>query len=348
MRASGPERASMSTRPSLSFPPAEPLGTAVIAASRVPLLLLDDTLVVIAASRSFGEVFDLDMAHVTGLPLASLGSGEWGSDHLRLLLAAVIAGEAPLRRHEINLLPKGRPNRRLSLDAEALGDIGERGGCLLLTITDLTGIRARETRDRARQEDKDILLQELQHRTANSLQIISSVLMQNARRMASPDVRGYLEDAHHRILAVAAVQSHLAAARTSEVRLRAYLTTLCRSIAASMIHDPVLLSLEVDVDESIVDADSAMSIGLIVTELVINALKHAFPDRRPGRITVRYTTTDTGWTLLIADNGVGIGSSTSLAPPGLGTGIVEALARKLHARVLIAFGGPGTRVSVSH
>ena len=338
----------MSTRPSTYPAQPERLGLAVIAASGVPLLLLDDDFVVIAASRSFGAVFDLDMAQVTGRSLAALGSGEWGSDHLRLLLAAVMAGEAPLRRHEINLLPKGSPNRRLSLDAEALGDVEGRGGCLLLTITDLTGIRAHERQERLWHEDKDVLLQELQHRTANSLQIISSVLMQSARRIEAPEMRGHLEDAHHRILAVAAVQSHLAATRTGEVRLRAYLTTLCRGIAASMIQDPAQLSLQVDVDDSVADADGAMSIGLIATELVINALKHAFPDRRPGRITVRYRTTVTGWTLQVADNGIGMGSSTSLSSPGLGTGIVEALARKLQARVLIAFGGPGTSISITH
>lgn len=336
----------MSTRPSTHLAQ-DRLGAAVIAASAAPLLLLDDDFVVIAASRSFGAVFDLDMAHVTGRSLAELGSGEWGSDHLRLLLAAVMAGEVPLRRHELNLLPKGRPNRRLSLDAEMLGDIEGHGARLLLTITDLTGIRAQERRERLLHEDKDVLLQELQHRTGNSLQIISSVLMQSARRTESAELRGHLEDAHHRVLAVAAVQSHLAAARTGEVRLRAYLTTLCRGIAASMIQDPARLSLEVDVDEGVTDADGAMSIGLIVTELVINALKHAFPDRRPGRITVRYQTTEAGWSLVVADNGVGMDGSRSLSPPGLGTGIVEALARKLQARVLVAFGGPGTSISIT-
>lgn len=336
----------MSTQPSTHLAQ-DRLGAAVIAASAAPLLLLDDGFVVIAASRSFGAVFDLDMAHVTGRSLAELGSGEWGSDHLRLLLAAVMAGEAPLRRHELNLLPKGRPNRRLALDAEMLGDIEGHGARLLLTITDLTGIRARERQERLLHEDKDVLLQELQHRIGNSLQIISSVLMQSARRTESAELRGHLEDAHHRVLAVAAVQSHLAAARTGEVRLRTYLTTLCRGIATSMIQDPAQLSLEVDVDEGVTDADGAMSIGLIVTELVINALKHAFPDRRPGRITVGYQTTEAGWSLLVADNGVGMGGSRSLSPPGLGTGIVEALARKLHARVLVAFGGPGTSISIT-
>ena len=201
---------------------ADGLGIAVIAASAVPLLLLDQELAVVAASRSFGFVFDLPPNEISGRDLKTLGSGEWGTTHLRLLLAAVLAGDAPLRRHEINLLPKGGPNRRLSIDAEALDHVDAGGGRLLLiAITDLTDIRAREQRDKTSHDDKDVLLQELQHRIGNSLQIIASMLMQSARRIESDEARGCLEDAHHRVLAVAAVQTHLAAAREGQVKLRA-------------------------------------------------------------------------------------------------------------------------------
>ncbi|WP_176943601.1 sensor histidine kinase [Sphingomonas sp. YR710] len=326
---------------------------AVIAASVTPLLLLDDALVIIAASRSFGSAFDFDVEGIRGKPLGALGSDAWGADHLRLMLTAVQVGGDPLRNHEISLTPRGKPTQRLRLDAELLSDVGQKGDDLiLLTITDLTGIRAQETEEKISHQDKDVQLQELQHRIANSLQVIASMLMQGARRTTSAEARCQIEEAHHRVLAVAAVQNHLAMARTGNVRLRAYLTTLCRNITASMIADPAQLSLEVQVDESIADADDAMSIGLIATELVINALKHAFPDHHPGKITLSYRTTAGGWTLMVSDNGVGMNGAAMravapLAPPGLGTVIVEALARKLGAHVMIAFGGPGTTVSIS-
>ncbi len=314
----------------------------MIAASGVPLLLLDDKLRVIAASRSFATTFLLDAAQVIGRPLAGLGSGEWGGDRLQSLLAAAIADGVPIVDHEMDLRPKGRPNRRLSLSAELVQD-----GQLLLALTDLTDLRAHAKAEQDQREDRDILLQELQHRIANSLQIISSVLMQSARRSDSRETRDQLEATHHRILAVAAVQSHLAAARTGEVRVRLYLTTLCRSIAASMIADPARVSLEVMVDDSVSDADSAMSLGLIATELVINALKHAFPDGRPGTIMVSYESNASGWTLCVADDGVGMRADVPLVRTGLGTTIVDALARKLKAKVVIGFGAPGTRVSIN-
>jgi two-component sensor histidine kinase len=97
-----------------------------------------------------------------------------------------------------------------------------------------------------------------------------------------------------------------------------------------------------------IKADDAISFGLIVTELVINALKHAFPSGRPGKITVDYRSQGEGWRLSVGDDGVGMSKAPSEAKAGLGTSIVEALARQLHAQVKVADAGPGTLVSIAH
>ncbi|ATE65379.1 sensor histidine kinase [Rhizorhabdus dicambivorans] len=340
----------MSTAATHIVAQADSLGMAVIAASKVPLLLLDGQLAVIASSRSFLAAFGFDADRITGSPVAALGSGEWGGDRLQRRLAAVLADGVPIAGDVIVLRPKGRPNLRFSLDAEVIEEMASGGRSLLVAIAAINGIAGVGAPTRGEQdriEDQEVLLQELQHRTANGLQIISSLLMQGARRTASDETRGHLEAAHHRILSVAAVQNHLAMARTGEVRLRLYLTTLCRSIAASMIHDPARVSLEVVVDDSVSNADDAMSLGMIATELITNALKYAFPDGRPGKITLSYESNAIEWTLQVADNGIGMRADRPLVPTGLGTAIVDALARKLRAKVLIGFGAPGVRVSIN-
>jgi two-component sensor histidine kinase len=144
------------------------------------------------------------------------------------------------------------------------------------------------------------------------------------------------------------VQQQLAASRLGDVELRPYFSELCRSIGASMIRDPKQLSLDVTVDDSITSADISVSLGLIVTELVINALKHAFPGRRPGKITVDYRSDPTHWTLSVSDNGVGMPNDIASQKPGLGTSIVEALTRQLDAAFVISDANPGVRATVTH
>jgi two-component sensor histidine kinase len=149
-------------------------------------------------------------------------------------------------------------------------------------------------------------------------------------------------------MSVAALQQQLAASRLGEVALRAYFDQLCISVGASMIRDHDQLSLHVDCDDSAVDADISVSLGLIVTELVINSLKHGFPGGRKGRITVSYQAHGPNWTLSVADDGVGMPRDAASATPGLGTSIVEALARQLGARVKVIDSHPGTTVSIIH
>lgn len=89
-----------------------------------------------------------------------------------------------------------------------------------------------------------------------------------------------------------------------------------------MIRDHTKLSLDIDIDGSVTSADESVSLGLIVTELVINALKHAFPNDRSGTIKVGYHSEGPNWTLSVVDNGVGMPKEITGAKPGLGTSIV--------------------------
>jgi chemotaxis protein methyltransferase CheR len=97
-------------------------------------------------------------------------------------------------------------------------------------------------------------------------------------------------------------------------------------------------------------SSDAVSIGLIVTECVINAYKHAFrPGKMDGRIVVAYEPTGVAWKLSIADNGMGIAIPVFLGTKaGLGTSIVNALAQQLHAQVDVVSGESGTTVCITH
>jgi two-component sensor histidine kinase len=324
------------------------LALAVIASSNAPLLLLDGDLTLVAASRSFCRAFQVDPASVEGRPLSELGAGEWKAAQLGVLLKATVSGHDDINAYEMDLNREGRETRRLVLNAQKLNYGDHENIRLLVAVSDVTDARIAEKLKDDMIREKAVLLQELQHRVANSLQIIASVLLQSARRVQSDEIRTHLQDAHHRVMSVATLQQQLAASTLGDVGLRSYFTDLCHSIGASMIRDHTQLSLGVKADESVTSADVSVSLGLIVTELVINALKHAFPGDRAGKINVDYRSSGTDWTLSVDDDGVGIPKNREAAKSGLGTGIVNALAKQLDAIVTVADRNPGTLISIVH
>jgi len=321
------------------------LALSLISASVAPVLLLDGDLSIVAASQSFLETFDIGTDRVAGVKMADLGGGEWNTPPLWALLKATAYGQAAIPAYEMDLAsPSG--SRRLVLNAQRLVYGDGQGVRLLLSIQDVT-----EQRDRAQQKDdlirdKAVLIEEMRHRIANSLQIIASILLQGVRKLSSDESRDYLRDAHQRIMSVAAVQRQLSGAELGDVDLRDYLTDLCRSIGDSMIRDHDRLTLSATIDDTLVSSGKAVSLGLIVTELLINAIKHAFPKQRPGRITLDYRSQGEGWTLTVRDDGVGLPPDPSIAKPGLGAGIIRALAQQLGAVIVITDAEPGVRVSI--
>ena len=325
------------------------LAMALVQSSKAPLLLLDDEMVVIGASASFCNTFNLDPATIANRRLAELGAGEWDVPQLNSLLLATIAGAAEIDAYEMDLVRESKATCSLILSAHKLDYFDTEKVRVVLAATDVTAARLAEKHKDDLVREKHVLLQELQHRVANSLQIIASVLMQSARRVQSEETRLHLHDAHSRVMSIAMLQKQLAVTQLKSVELRTYFADLCRTISASMIDDPQRLTLEAVVDDTTTNSDVSVSMGLIVTELVINAIKHAFPAQTTGgKIAVSFAADDGAWLLSVSDNGAGMPDGKKLGKPGLGTGIVEALSKQLEASVTVLEAKPGTRVEIRH
>ena len=260
-----PEGHFMSTTPTVHFEAASTL--AVVVSSHEPLLFLSDDLKIIAASASFCRAFDIDPTSVPGKKLGELGQGEWAMPKLESLLKATASRSADIQAYEIDLKRPNRGTRQLVVNAQTLDDGDVEHIRLLVAVTDVTDARAEARLKDDLARDKAILLQEVQHRVANSLQIIASVLMHSARRVQSEEARGHCHNAHHRVMSIAALQRQLSTSPGGSVELRTYLLKqLCQSLGASMIADPGRLSVHVSADDSAVEADVSVSLGLIVTE----------------------------------------------------------------------------------
>jgi two-component sensor histidine kinase len=326
------------------------LAEAIVDTIRDPLLVLDQHLCVVTANRAFHQAFETTPQIIHGRPVYSLSDGAWDIPELRLLLAEVGPRHAVMEPYEFDRDFPVLGHRSMQLSARAVFNQKSARKLILLTIEDVTERRDGEQKMTELLQQKETLLQEMQHRVANSLQIIASILMLKARRVRSEESRIHLQDARDRIMSMAIVQQQLQASGHGEpIELGPYLSRLCGALAGSMIGDNGSIALTVEADAGTTLSGEAVSIGLIVTELVINALKHAFPSGAGGQIVVGYSTDETNWRLSVSDNGVGLQRDLSHREhSGLGTTIVEALAHQLKASVEITGRSPGMSVSIVH
>ena len=327
------------------------LALAIVGSSTAPLLMLDSNGRVLACSASFKRAFGLTPGQAVGRSIYALGDGEWDVPRLHSLLDAVTSGAAEVPAYEIDLMMPGKNKRRLVLNAHLLrysDPIDDSPAVrVMLAVADVTDARLAEVIRKGLMREKVVLLEEIHHRVANSLQIIASVLMQNARQVGAGESGSHLRDAHKRVMAIADLERQLAESPTQGVDIGNYLVQLCTSLGASMIEHHDRIKLGASGDGSLVAANMSISIGLIVTELVINALKHGFPDGRSGNIRVRYSSSGKDWTLSVSDDGIGMqGEGDRVA--GLGTNIVTALAQHLAAEVTTTDNEPGVTVVIFH
>jgi two-component sensor histidine kinase len=326
------------------------LARAMVDTVRESLLVLDGKLTVLAASRSFYATFHTTPEKTLRRRVYDLGSGEWNNPALRELLERIVPEHGVMNNFEIEQDFPAIGQKTMLLNARKVFYEGDANTTLLLAIEDITDRRAAERKLEFISEQKDMLLSEMGHRVANSLQIVASILMIKARSVQSVESRGHLEDAHRRVLSVAALQQHLKASVIGEhVEIGPYLETLCETLVGSMIGESSRIALKVEADAGTLPSEQAVSIGLIVTELVINALKHAFPDViKSGEVVVKYDVSGSNWRLTISDNGAGIKPKPATKLSGLGTTLVKALAQQLEATVETVSNDKGTNVAISH
>ncbi len=330
---------------------ASALAQAIVDTIRDPLLVLDQNLCVVAANRAFYQTFKLNRQDIHGEPIYGLSNGQWDIPELRLLLEDVGPLHAAMEPYEVEWDFPMIGRRTMLLDAREVFNQRDAQKLILLAIEDVTDRRAAERTTAELLQQKETLLQEMQHRVANSLQIIASILLLKARTVQSEEIRLHLQDAHDRVMSVATVQQQLqGSGHGKSIELGPYLCRLCETLAASMIGDSRAITVTVKAGPGMATSAEAVSIGLITTELVINALKHAFPGSSgSGEILVEYEVDEANWRLSVSDNGGGLrqdGGRRSHA--GLGTTIVEALAHQLKARVEITSRSPGMTVAIVH
>lgn len=195
-------------------------------------------------------------------------------------------------------------------------------------------------------EHQALMIREIDHRVKNSMELVSSLLNMQARRARTPELRAEVEAARNRVMAIAKLHEQLhVASNLDAVDFSAFLDRLVselRSTAADRI------ALQVELAPAVIDARRASMLGVLVNEMVTNALRHAFPDGRQGVVLVRLaeTAAESGsYRLEVEDDGVGI-QEPSEGSSGLGTMLMDRLADQLGATVTRQRLERGTRLTL--
>jgi two-component sensor histidine kinase/ABC-type nitrate/sulfonate/bicarbonate transport system substrate-binding protein len=196
-------------------------------------------------------------------------------------------------------------------------------------------------------EEKEVLLKEIHHRVKNNLQIIASLVSLESDSADVPEAARALSNVRNRVIAMALVHEHLySGPRLGRIDMQPYLSRLTSEIVSAGQRSGLRIVTEIDAQDLSFNIEEAMPLGLIVTELVSNSVKHAFAGRKEGRIEVRLRSDvpDEGgaerFVLVVRDDGIGVsGQAGASARSGIGLQLVESLARQLGAVLESGTGG---------
>jgi two-component sensor histidine kinase len=194
----------------------------------------------------------------------------------------------------------------------------------------------RRRRRRAAASRTDIELgREADHRIKNSLQLVAGMLSREARNSQDPQLSRHLGEAVMRIQAVARLHDHLSTSKDGEIEVLAFLRSVCEDLAVAGGCADRGIEIKVDGSPMVLPASPALMIGLIVTELATNAIKHAYAQRGGVvRVQVRSHNGSGGCEVTVADDGPGLAAALDVSDPGSGLGFARQLANGLEGELV--------------
>jgi two-component sensor histidine kinase len=191
------------------------------------------------------------------------------------------------------------------------------------------------------QSDEFLLLREMNHRFANTLTMLVSMLRAESAR--TPALRASLSRCEARMVAFGNLhRSLVVGAANRRIPVHSYIERLCGALSDALLR-PLGIRCEVFSDHGEFPCERCEQLGLVITELVTNAAKHGFRERNKGLVRVELLNKTNCWVCIVSDNGVGV----SMPSVGVGTEILEQLIRALGGNLVRRSGRYGTSVTVS-
>lgn len=304
------------------------------------------------SSFSDGRLFEVNTGfeEITGYTAAeaigktSIELGLWADENDRMAVTEGLSRDSRVRDVEINFQKRSGEAVTGLLSAEAVMVDGRRA--LLSSISDITERKRNEERIRALLAEKELILVEVHHRIKNNLNTIYSLLNLQASAHNDPSASAVLHDAAHRVRSMMLLYDKLyRAEHVTEISARTYLPPLVGETVA-IFPSGGSVRVEADVEDFTIKAKTASTLGIILNELVTNAIKYAVGDRKDAVLRLTAARNAETITIVFEDNGPGIPESISIEnPTGFGMRLVDMLVRQLGGTVRIVR-SDGTRFIV--
>lgn len=267
------------------------------------------------------------------------------SNHLanddRFRTPKLLAEHGVMRAANVIIQGEGDAYGVLEADSRSEGKFDDFDLHFLQSLANMlaTGIERRRTDERLERSakeneilvgEKDVLLNELNHRVKNNLQVVSSLLSLEASNLDDPKAKERFGAVADRVNILSRMHRHLyESGKAAEVEFDSYLGELCNGLQAFHVGDAVI-TFDNQSELVALNIDRAIPLALIVNELITNCLKHAFLPGQPGTVTVKLQSSDENVIVTVDDNGKGMSAEL---PPGMGHLLITSLARQLNAEV---------------
>jgi two-component sensor histidine kinase len=254
------------------------------------------------------------------------------------LLESILSQNTEFQAFAVDHEFPGIGRKHMRLNARRVQSAGRQGGVtVLLAIEDVTeGTRAEE-RIEASLTEKEVLLREIHHRVKNNLQVIESLLALQFGNLEDPAIRTLLEDSQRRIGAMALVHEQLyLSPDLARIDLGSYVKTLTEQLSHASVRSG-LIGIHLQADAVLLTPDAAIPCGLILTELISNALKYAFPAGQPGEVHVELGAPNgQEVTMVVRDTGVGFPETVDFRhTASLGLQLVCMLTEQLQGTITL-------------
>jgi len=298
------------------------------------LFVVDDDGVVQRTNRAARHQLGYAKDELRDMPISELladGPLFTDAEHVAFLRQGFIDhAERTLRTRDGTEMPVLFSRARVTGQTSASRDV-------VCVAQDITDRKRAEEQIKASLREKEVLLREIHHRVKNNLQIISSLLHLQSKQIEHEAARALFDESQSRIRSMALIHERLYQSDDlAQVDFAAYLDRLTEHLFRSYNVRRDTIACELQADDGSLSVDRAIPCGLIVNELVANALKHAFPDGRSGTIRVHYAESDIEARLDVADDGVGAPDGFEAdASDALGLRLVRGLVQQLDGSLAV-------------